>query len=226
MRRRPRWSASDRCRSRRRRSVPTGGRAAAPAPVRRCRRPSRTWRPGCGHGRRSRSSYRRPGDRRSRIRLLKLCAAAGALQPVDAAIAAVVEHGHDQLLAQHDRGLQLRVHHHVAAVADHDEDFAVGHGPSSRRARRRSRSPCRRSRIPCGSRWALLARHSLCSSPGSPPAAQTTMSFSPGRAVDRTHHLGVGRQLERWSGPWPDRRRRSTPRPAPWCAAARPGTTA
>ena len=66
------WSASGRCRSRRHRSVPTGGRAGAPVPVRRCWRPSRRWRPGCGHGRRSRSSYRRRGDRRSRIRLLKL----------------------------------------------------------------------------------------------------------------------------------------------------------
>ena len=64
----------------------------------------------------------------SRIRLLKRAPPQARCSRLMQPIAAVVEHGQDQLLAEHDRGLQLGVHHHVAAVADHDEDFAVGQG--------------------------------------------------------------------------------------------------
>ena len=52
-------------------------------------------------------------------------AAAGLLQAVDAAEAVVVEEHDHELLSHRDRGRDLRVHHEVAAVADHDEDLAV-----------------------------------------------------------------------------------------------------
>ena len=50
------------------------------------------------------------------------------LQPVDAAEAAIVEHDDDELLAQHHRGRDLRVHHQIGAVADRHDDLAVGQG--------------------------------------------------------------------------------------------------
>ncbi len=56
--------------------------------------------------------------------------AAGLLQPVDAAVAAIVEHDDDELHAQHHRGRDLGVEHQVAAVADDDDDLALGLAPS------------------------------------------------------------------------------------------------
>ena len=55
-------------------------------------------------------------------------AAAGDLQAVDAAEAAVVEQDDDELVAEHHRGGELGVHHHVAAVAEHHHDLALGVG--------------------------------------------------------------------------------------------------
>ena len=106
------------------------------------------------------------------------------------------------LQAQHDRGGDLRIHHQVAAVAHHDDHLARRVAPASRRGRRRSRSPCRNSRIPDGSCPARRARHSLCSSPGRPPAAQTTMaSRRPPRAAPRrspARPMGARRCSARW----------------------------
>ena len=62
----------------------------------------------------------------SREQVVEALAAGRALQPVDAAEAAIVEHHDDELATEHDRGCDLRVHHQVAAVADHDEDLALG----------------------------------------------------------------------------------------------------
>jgi hypothetical protein len=83
--------------------------------------------------------------------VVEVGAAGGHLQPVDAAIAAIVEQHDGELQAEHHRGRELGIHHHVGAVADHDDDIRHRDAPSSRRGRRQSRSPCRRSRIPCGS---------------------------------------------------------------------------
>ena len=54
--------------------------------------------------------------------------AAIALQPIDAAEPAIVEHDDVQLLVQHHRSRDLGIHHQIGAIADQDPDFALGHG--------------------------------------------------------------------------------------------------
>ncbi|MNT09417.1 hypothetical protein D3C72_1441980 [compost metagenome] len=49
--------------------------------------------------------------------------AAGLLQAVDATIAPVVEHDDDEFFVQHDGRGDFRIHHQIAAVAHHDDDF-------------------------------------------------------------------------------------------------------
>ena len=80
-------------------------------------------------------------------------AAGRRLQALDAAEAAVVEHHDGELRAERHRGGDLRIQHQVAAVADQHAHLALRAAPASRPARRRSRSPCRSSRIPGGSWW-------------------------------------------------------------------------
>ena len=58
--------------------------------------------------------------------VVEALAAGRALQAVDAAEAAVVEHDDGELHAEHDRGRDLGVHHQVRAVADHDDHLALG----------------------------------------------------------------------------------------------------
>ena len=53
-------------------------------------------------------------------------AAAFQLQPLDAAVAAVVEDHDDELAAEHHRRREFRVEHHVRAVADDHDHFAFG----------------------------------------------------------------------------------------------------
>ena len=57
-----------------------------------------------------------------------------------------------KLTPEHHRGGDLGVRHQVGAVADEADHLAVGRGELDAHARRRSRSPCRNSRTPCGSR--------------------------------------------------------------------------
>ena len=54
-------------------------------------------------------------------------AATTALQPVDAAEPAIVEHDDVELLAEHHRGRDLGVYHQIGAVADQCPDLAIGH---------------------------------------------------------------------------------------------------
>jgi hypothetical protein len=56
--------------------------------------------------------------------VVEALAARGALQAVDAAVTAVVEHDDDQLAPEHHRGRDLGVEHQVGAVADEDEHLA------------------------------------------------------------------------------------------------------
>ena len=60
--------------------------------------------------------------------VVEALAAGGALQPVDAAEAAIVQHHDGQLHAQHHRGRDLGVHHQVRAVADHHDHLAIRAG--------------------------------------------------------------------------------------------------
>src|SRR5438552_9270128 len=55
-------------------------------------------------------------------------AAATALQPVDAAETAIVEHDNVELLVEHHRGRDLGIHHQIRAVTDQHPDLAVWHG--------------------------------------------------------------------------------------------------
>ena len=119
-------------------------------------------------------------------------AAGGELEAVDAAEAAVVEEDDDELLAEHDARWRARSSSSCSCRRRASPRPRGRGGPSSRRGRRRSRSPWWRSRIRGGSRWGASARQSLCSSPGRPPEAQTTMASSPTRAVDGADHLHVG----------------------------------
>ena len=57
------------------------------------------------------------------IEVVEALAAAGMLQPVDAAEAAVVEQHDGDLHPHHHARRQLRIHHHVAAVTQHDDDI-------------------------------------------------------------------------------------------------------
>ena len=63
-------------------------------------------------------------------------AALAVLQAVDHGIAAIVADDHDHLVAGENGRIDIRIHHHVGAVADHDDRRAgrVGHGraPSGR----------------------------------------------------------------------------------------------
>ena len=133
-------------------------------------RPSRPARPGCAHARRNRRAARRRSSR-----LLNDAPPVARLQALDAAEAAVVEHHDGQLGAERDRGRDLGVHHQVAAVADQHADLAL-------RLRELDAQPA--GDLVAHARVAVFevvaggvgcARHSLCSSPGRPPAAQTTM---------------------------------------------------
>ena len=58
--------------------------------------------------------------------IVEVGAAGGHLQPVDAAIATVVEQHDGQLQPQHDRRGDLGIQHQVGAVAHHDDDLLVG----------------------------------------------------------------------------------------------------
>src|SRR5438093_123927 len=55
-------------------------------------------------------------------------ATAAALQAVDAAEAAVVEHNDVELLVEHHRSRDLGIHHQIGAVTDKHPDLAVRHG--------------------------------------------------------------------------------------------------
>src|SRR5438445_7347236 len=55
-------------------------------------------------------------------------AAAAALQPVDAAEPSIVEHNDVELLVEHHRSRDFRIHHQIGAVTDQHPDLAVGHG--------------------------------------------------------------------------------------------------
>ena len=58
--------------------------------------------------------------------VVEALAAGGALQAVDAAIAAVVEKHDGKLLTEHHGGGELRIHHEVGAVAHHHDHLARG----------------------------------------------------------------------------------------------------
>ena len=148
------------------------GRAPLPAP--RCCRRARRSRRGFRHGRGNR---RTDGTRRSRLlnAAPPVARCNRLMQPKPRLSSTTI----GQLEAALHRGRDLGIHHQIAAVADHDDHLGAPAARASRRARRRSRSPCRRSRIPGGSAPAAPACQSLCNSPGSPPAAQTTMQSSP-----------------------------------------------
>ena len=53
-------------------------------------------------------------------------ATGSALQPIDAAVAAIVQHHDGKLRAEHHRRGYLGVHHQVTAVADQHDHLAVG----------------------------------------------------------------------------------------------------
>jgi hypothetical protein len=55
-------------------------------------------------------------------------AAATALQAIDAAEPAIVEHDDVQLLIQHHGSRDLRIHHQIGAVADQNPNLTFGHG--------------------------------------------------------------------------------------------------
>ena len=57
--------------------------------------------------------------------IVEAFSAARLLQPVDAAVAAVVEHDDHELRAEHHRRCDFRVEHQVAAVADQHDDLAL-----------------------------------------------------------------------------------------------------
>ena len=198
------------CDDDRRRCGRRRARAAARPPAPRCRRPAR---PRAAEAR-GRAPRNRPTDRVPSEQVVERRAAAGALQPVDAAVAAVVEHGHDQLAAQHHRRLQLGVHHQVAAVADHDEHLAARDAPASRQARRRSRSPCRKSRIRRDSRRGPACATACAARPAGrrprrPRRRRAAPPGSPRRAPGRRS------AAPRCPAPSPRRPPRSTPPSAP-----------
>ena len=136
------------------------------------------------HARRSRRAARRADLHAVVEQVVERRATAGLLQPVDAAVAAVVEQHNDQLEAEHHRGRDLGIHHQVAAVADDDDDFAV-------RAGHLHTEPA--GDLVTHARVAVLeviaAGHrrapELVQFAGSPPAAQTTMSRVAESAVER-----------------------------------------
>ena len=60
------------------------------------------------------------------IEIVETFATTGMLQSVDAAIAAIVEQHHGEFLAEHYGSREFGIHHHVGAVADHDDNILVG----------------------------------------------------------------------------------------------------
>ena len=50
------------------------------------------------------------------------------LQAIDHRIAAVVADDDDELVTGNDRGIHVRVHHQIGAVADHRDDVGIRHG--------------------------------------------------------------------------------------------------
>ena len=92
------------------------------------------------------------------------------LQPVDTAIAAIVEQYDVDLLAKHHLCGDLRIQHQVRAVANHDHDLIVGFGHLGT-------EPARNLITHAGETilaWyepGAPACQSLCISPGRPPAA-------------------------------------------------------
>ena len=60
--------------------------------------------------------------------IVEVGAAGAHLQPVYAAIAAIVEEHDGELQPEHHRRGDLGVEHQVGAVADHDDDLLVGLG--------------------------------------------------------------------------------------------------
>ncbi len=60
--------------------------------------------------------------------IVEVGAARSHLQPVDATIAGIVEQHDGEFGAEHDGRGDLRVQHHVAAVAHHDDHVAIGLG--------------------------------------------------------------------------------------------------
>ena len=60
--------------------------------------------------------------------VVEMRAAAGQLQALDTAVAAVVQHHDDELFAQHHRGGDFRVHHEVGTVAHHHDDLLLRPG--------------------------------------------------------------------------------------------------
>ena len=100
---------------------------------------------------------------------------------------------HDgELLAQHHRGRDLGIHHHVAAVAEHDDDLVVGLGhldaePAGDLVAHGS------SRIPCGSCPARRPARACATRPAGRPRRRPASRSSRAR-VHRADHLRVRRQ--------------------------------
>ena len=115
------------------------------------------------------------------------------LEPVDAAIAAVIEHNHDQLEAEPDGGFQLGVQHQVAAVAHGDEHVPPGlrlfHAKAASDLVAHAGEPVL-DMVAAG----LAGAPQLVQLPRQAAGGADHDAARAGRAIDSAHHLRVGRQ--------------------------------